>query len=79
MQCSPVVWIMLLGLGIFLSGCTSDKPNTAPPEGSMRGMVRQARDPSENANPIEYKCISSKAKEIESDLGASEPKYNVFY
>jgi hypothetical protein len=57
------------GFGLF--GCASDKNElTPPPQDSMRGFVRQARPTTDD---IECKGISSKAHEIEADLGARQP------
>ncbi len=55
--------------GIGLLGCASDKADLTPPQNSMRAFVRQARP---SKDDIDCKGISTKANEIEADLGAKQ-------
>jgi hypothetical protein len=58
---------VVAGLGLF--GCASEKTDLTPPQDSMRSFMRQARPPQ---GDIDCKGISSKANEIEADLGAKQ-------
>jgi hypothetical protein len=55
-------------LALVAAGCSSGPADTTPRKESMRSIVRDARPA--NKNDIECKCISSRANEIEADLGA---------
>jgi hypothetical protein len=68
---SGSVWPLCLAAVLGLSGCAEKSDLTAPDDG-MRSVVRQART---QKGDIECQGISSKAHQIETDLGANPPSW----